>query len=73
MSAAQGKELKSQIDLLRADITKIVVDGMGIAAGCGVKVTVEDALSVIQIDIDEDSPLAFNEHNQVYLQWTENN
>lgn len=73
LSAAQGVELKAQVDALKADITKIVVEGMGIAAGLGVKVTVEDALTYIHIDIDEDSPLAFNENNQLYLQWNENN
>ena len=73
LSAAQGKELKTQLDILKADVTKIVVEGMGIAAGCGVKVTVEDALTYIQIDIDEDSPLAFDENNKLYLQWNENN
>ncbi len=72
LSAAQGKELKAQIDLLRADITQIVVEGMGIAAGCGVKVTVENATTYIQIDIEEDSPLTFNEHNQLSLCWNEN-
>lgn len=73
LSAAQGVELKAQIDKLKADITKIVVDGMGIAAGLGVKVTVEDATTRISIDIDEDSPLAFDENNKLYLQWNENN
>ena len=41
LSAAQGKELKSQIDLLKADVTKLIVEGVGIAAGLGVKVTVD--------------------------------
>lgn len=72
LSAAQGVELKAQIDALKADITKIVVEGMGIAAGLGVKVTVENATTVISINIDEDSPLAFNEQNELYLQWNEN-
>lgn len=73
LSAAQGKELKTQLDLLKADITKIVVEGMGIAAGCGVKVTVENASTVISIAIDENSPLAFNEQNELFIQWSENN
>jgi hypothetical protein len=72
LSAAQGVELKAQIDALKADITKIVVEGMGIAAGLGVKVTVENATTLIHIDIDEDSPLAFNENNKLTLQWNEN-
>ncbi len=72
LSAAQGVELKAQIDALKADITKIVVEGMGIAAGLGVKVTVENATTLIHIDIDDDSPLAFNENNKLTLQWNEN-
>lgn len=72
LSAAQGVELKAQIDQLKADITKIVVDGMGIAAGLGVRVAVEDATTLISIKIDEDSPLAFNENSELYLQWNEN-
>jgi hypothetical protein len=72
LSAAQGVELKAQIDALKADITKIVVEGMGIAAGLGVKVTVENATTLIHIDIDEDSPLAFDENNKLTLQWNEN-
>jgi len=38
----------------------------------GVKVTVENATTLIHIDIDEDSPLAFNENNKLTLQWNEN-
>ena len=72
LSAAQGVELKAQIDALKADITKIVVEGMGIAAGLGVKVTVENATTLIHIDIDEDSPLAINKNNKLTLQWNEN-
>lgn len=72
LSAEQGAELKNQIDVLRADVAKIIVQGLGIAGGCGIKVTVEENLSVIQIDIDENSPLAFNENNQLYLEWNEN-
>ena len=72
LSAAQGVELKAQIDRLKADITQIVVEGMGIAAGLGVKVTVENATTLIHIDIDEDSPLAFDENNKLSLQWNEN-
>ena len=72
LSAAQGVELKAQIDALKADITKIVVEGMGIAAGLGVKVTVENATTLIHIDIDDDSPLAFDENNKLTLQWNEN-
>ena len=72
LSAAQGKELKSQIDLLKADITKLVVEGVGIAAGLGVKVTVANTITTIQIDIDDDSPLAFNQQNQLYIKWSEN-
>ena len=72
LSAAQGKELKSQIDLLKADVTKLIVEGVGIAAGLGVKVTVENAITTIQIDIDDDSPLAFNKQNQLYIKWSEN-
>lgn len=72
LSAAQGVELKAQIDKLKADITQIVVEGMGIAAGLGVKVTVENATTLIHIDIDEDSPLAFDENNKLSLQWNEN-
>ena len=72
LSAAQGKELKSQIDLLKADVTKLIVEGVGIAAGLGVKVTVENTTTTIQIDIDDDSPLAFNQQNQLYIKWSEN-
>ena len=72
LSAAQGKELKSQIDLLKADVTKLIVEGVGIAAGLGVKVTVENTKTTIQIDIDDDSPLAFNQQNQLYIKWSEN-
>lgn len=72
LSAAQGKELKSQIDLLKADIAKIMVDGMGIAAGLGIKVTVENASTLIHIDIDEDSPLKIDENNKLCLEWNEN-
>ena len=72
LSAAQGKELKSQIDLLKADVTKLIVEGVGIAAGLGVKVTVENAITTIQIDIDDDSPLTFNQQNQLYIKWSEN-
>lgn len=72
LSAAQGKELKSQIDLLKADVTKLIVEGVGIAAGLGVKVTVENAMTTIHIDIDDDSPLAFNQQNQLYIKWSEN-
>lgn len=72
LSAAQGHVLQTQIDILKADITKIVVDGIGIAAGCGVKVTVEDGMTLISISIDENSPLAFNENNQLFIQWSEN-
>ena len=72
LSAAQGKELKSQIDLLKADVTKLIVEGVGIAAGLGVKVTIENTTTTIQIDIDDDSPLAFNQQNQLYIKWSEN-
>lgn len=72
LSAAQGNALKTQIDILKADITKIVVEGMGIAAGCGVTVSVENAMTTISIKIDENSPLAFNENNELYLKWTKN-
>lgn len=72
LSAAQGKELKSQIDLLKADVTKLIVEGVGIVAGLGVKVTVENAMTTIHIDIDDDSPLAFNQQNQLYIKWSEN-
>ena len=72
LSAAQGKELKSQLDLLKADVTKLIVEGVGIVAGLGVKVTVENAMSTIHIDIDDDSPLAFNQQNQLYIKWSEN-
>ena len=72
LSAAQGKELKSQIDLLKADVTKLIVEGVGIAAGLGVKVTVANTTTTIQIDIDDDSPLAFNQQNQLYIKWSEN-
>lgn len=72
LSAAQGKELKSQIDLLKADVTKLIVEGVGIAAGLGVKVTVANTITTIQIDIDDDSPLAFNQQNQLYIKWSEN-
>ena len=72
LSAAQGKELKLQIDLLKADVTKLIVEGVGIAAGLGVKVTVENAITTIQIDIDDDSPLTFNQQNQLYIKWSEN-
>ena len=72
LSAAQGKELKSQLDLLKADVTKLIVEGVGIVAGLGVKVTVENAMTTIHIDIDDDSPLAFNQQNQLYIKWSEN-
>lgn len=72
LSASQGKELKSQLDLLKADVTKLIVEGVGIVAGLGVKVTVENAMTTIHIDIDDDSPLAFNQQNQLYIKWSEN-
>ena len=70
LGASQGVELKAQIDKLKSDIAKITAEGLGFAAGCGIKVSVEDNLALVQIDIDENSPLAFDENNRLTIEWS---
>lgn len=70
LGASQGVELKAQIDQLKVDIAKIMGEGIGVASGVGVKITAAENLAVIQIDIDENSPLAFNENDQLTLEWS---
>jgi len=70
LGASQGVELKAQIDQLKVDIAKIMGEGIGVAAGVGIKITAAENLAVIQIDIDENSPLAFNENDQLTLEWS---
>lgn len=72
LSAAQGKQLKSVIDKLEADVTRMVETGAGISEGAGIKVTVENSTAVININVKEDSPLKINENNELYLEWNEN-
>lgn len=71
LSAEQGAELKNQIDVLKADVAKIIVDGIGIAEGDGIKVIVNDNTTYIAVDIDPNSPLAINSNGQLFLQWSE--
>jgi hypothetical protein len=73
LGASQGAELKAQIDILRADLAKIMGEGIGIAAGLGVKITAVENLAMIQIDIDENSPLAFDENNRLTVEWSQYN
>ena len=73
LGASQGVELKAQIDQLRADLALIMGEGIGVAAGVGIKITAAENLAVIQIDIDEDSPLAFDENNRLTVEWSQYN
>ena len=71
LGASQGVELKAQIDQLKVDIAKIMGEGIGIAAGLGVKITAVENLAVIEIDIDDNSPLAFDSNNRLTLEWND--
>jgi hypothetical protein len=73
LGASQGAELKAQIDILRADLAKIMGEGIGIAAGLGVRITAVENLAMIQIDIDENSPLAFDENDRLTVEWSQYN